>query len=215
MQEEFLWSYVQNKDKIGRSDFLPLFGASLLAYLHESTPRTKRILLKVSGAQYLHRFYDVFPHEALLLLIRDGRDVVHSTINTWPQFRFWMACLRWKRAAEMSFYVQNKFKHEGRLFWCGRFEAAIQDPHEFVKQACEQLELDDSVYPWESIGNQPVMGSSSLNRRGNVRWEPVEKPEGFHPIGHWRQWSAYRRIVFKLIAGEMLTKLGYGFEDEW
>ena len=215
LQQAFLWTHVHNEGKIGDNDFQPLFGASLIAYLHAVVPESKRVLLKVSGVQYLDRFFDVFPHEALLLLVRDGRDVVHSTVKTWPQIRFWMACLRWKRAAKMSLYVKNRFGENKHLFWFGRFEDAIDSPKDFATAAFERLGLDAAKYPWESIDETPVMGSSSLDAPGEVKWEPVEKPAGFKPTGHWRNWSAYRRIIFKAIAGESLVSLGYGREEQW
>jgi protein-tyrosine sulfotransferase len=215
VQNDFLWSYVQNKGKIEDGDFLPLFGASLVAYLQTQAPLDKRILLKIPGVQYLHRFFDVFPHENLLLLVRDGRDVVHSTVKTWPQIRFWMACLRWKRAASMTLYVKKQFEDLKDGFWCGRFEDAIADPRGFVTMACTQFGLEQSEYPWDEIERIPVQGSSSLRDSAQVKWEPVDKPEDFQPYGYWRKWSAYRRMVFKLIAGDELQGLGYGDEDEW
>ena len=36
----------------------------------------------------IQQFYDVFPHEQLLVLVRDGRDLLQSTLKTWPQLRF-------------------------------------------------------------------------------------------------------------------------------
>ncbi|MGB3715267.1 MAG: sulfotransferase [Candidatus Promineifilaceae bacterium] len=215
IQDAFIWSYDQNRNQIASDDFLPLFGASIIAYLHNSTPDGKRILLKIPGVQYLHRFYDVFPYENLLLLVRDGRDVVHSTVRTWPQIRFWMACLRWRRAANMSLYVNSKHNQVDKGFWLGRFEDAVEDPEAFVTNACHHFGLDVEKYPWEIIGNIPVQGSSSIDESGEVNWDPVEKPDGFQPFRHWRDWSPLRKLVFKRLAGEALRKLGYGDEEEW
>ncbi len=215
VQNEFLWSYVQNKDKIGRADFLPLFGASIIAYLHRMTPENKRMLLKIPGVQYLDRFLNVFPHEYLLLVVRDGRDVVHSTVRTWPQIRFWMACLRWRRAAEMTLYVNSMPRDQRPGFWLTRYEEAVVDPRSFITQACRHFDLDVDKYPWEVVDEIPVQGSSMTGDAGDVDWRPVEKSEDFTPVGHWRKWSRYRKSVFKRIAGDQLRKLGYGDEAEW
>jgi protein-tyrosine sulfotransferase len=215
VQREFLWSYTQNKNKIANDDFLPLFGAAIVAYLHSSAPEGDRILVKISGVQFLHRFFDFFPHENLLLLIRDGRDLVHSTVKTWPQIRFWMACLRWRRAASMCLYVNLLYEQRAGVYWMGRFEDAVSDPVNFVTSACRHFGLDPSIYPWDKIGLIPVQGSSSLKESGQVSWEPVYKPKDFQPSGNWRNWSSYRKLVFKIIAGDMLQKMGYGIEEEW
>ena len=101
LQQDFFLSYQQNIGKIGENDFLPIFGASFLAYLYSLVPEDQRMLLKVPGVEYLDYFYDVFPNEHLLLLIRDGRDLVASTIKTWPQLRFSDVCRRWANSAKM------------------------------------------------------------------------------------------------------------------
>lgn len=215
VQDTFLGSYEQNIKQIANDDFLPLFGASIIAYLHNSTPKGRRMLLKIPGVQYLHRFYDIFPYENLLLLVRDGRDVVHSTVRTWPKIRFWMACLRWKRAAKMILYVNSIFDRSDRGFWLGRFEDAVKDPESFMTEASHHFGLEMEKYPLDLIGKIPVQGSSSMDDSGKVKWEPVERPGGFQPFGYWREWSPLRKRVFKQIAGDALQQLGYGDEEEW
>jgi protein-tyrosine sulfotransferase len=112
MQRDFFRTYEQNVAKIGERDFLPLFGAAFIAYLHAFAPDGKRILLKVPGVQHLDGFFAVFPHEHLLVLLRDGRDVVHSTRKTWPQITFGMACRRWKRSARMVLACRQRFQSQ-------------------------------------------------------------------------------------------------------
>jgi hypothetical protein len=112
MQSAFFRTYRQNIGKIGERDFLPLFGAAFIAYLHASAPEGQRILLKVPGVHHLDRFFATFPHEHLLVLLRDGRDVVHSTRKTWPQITFGMACRRWKRSARMVLACHQHYQTE-------------------------------------------------------------------------------------------------------
>jgi protein-tyrosine sulfotransferase len=126
-----------------------------------------------------------------------------------------MACLRWRRAAKMSLYVNSLFSQRDNSFWLGRFEDAVEDPEAFVTKACNHFDLDVERYPWDIIGKIPVQGSSSIGESGEVKWEPVEKPDGFQPFGHWRKWSPLRKLVFKRLAGEALRKMGYGDEEEW
>jgi protein-tyrosine sulfotransferase len=215
MQRRFFLDYEQNVGKLGERDFLPLFGSALIAHLYSFVPEGKRMLLKVPSVQYLSYFFSVFPHENLLLLVRDGRDLVESTLRTWPQLRFAMVCLRWSRAARLvlAFHTCQGAARQG--YWLARFEDAVRDPVSFVREACRRFELDEARFPYDQIEAIPVQGSSSLQKRGSVVWEPTLKPEGFDPIGHWRTWSAARKRLFKLIAGGPLAQLGYCEDQRW
>lgn len=215
LQEEFLWSYEQNMDKIGHRDFLPLFGASFIAYLHVDSPPDRRLLLKVPSVQYLDYFYKVFPHEHLLVLMRDGRDVVHSTLNTWPSLRFSMVCARWRHAAQMALVCHQQFQSRPNGYWLGRFEDAMYKPESFVRAACQRFGLDSVRYPYDLAHEIPVHGSSATGQGGKVTWKPIRRPQDFNPIGHWREWSTLRKAVFKLIAGRQLIALGYEHDMNW
>jgi hypothetical protein len=223
MQRDFLRTYEQNVGRIGAHDFLPLFGAAFIAYLHAFAPEGKRILLKVPGVHHLDRFFAAFPHEQLLVLVRDGRDVVHSTRKTWPQITFGMACRRWKRSAGMVLACHEHYEggHRreqtvlGGQYWLARFEDAVRDPAAFVRQACQRFGLEKGAYPFEGIGRLPVRGSTSLGKQGQVDWTPVDKPGGFSPIGHWRDWSWFQKATFKRIAGRELIALGYCEDLDW
>jgi protein-tyrosine sulfotransferase len=215
LQEKFLWAHRHNIGKLGQRDFLPLLGAAFLAYLGNSVPEDKRILLKVPGVHHLSDFTTMFPHEHLLVLMRDGRDVVHSTLKTWPQLMFWMACRRWKRSARMVLACDERYRKRDSGYWLGRFEHAVEDPAGFVRAACAHFGLDEERYPFERIGEVAVRGSSSLQEQGDVDWQPREKPEGFDPTGHWRDWSRLRTWTFKRIAGQELIALGYCEDLDW
>jgi hypothetical protein len=102
LQEKFLLLYDRNRDQMGRDDFLPLFGGAMINYLYGYVPDGQRMLLKIPSVQYLNNFFSVLPGEDLLVLVRDGRDVVTSTIKTWPQIQFSMACRRWASSPPCS-----------------------------------------------------------------------------------------------------------------
>ncbi|MCZ7570664.1 MAG: sulfotransferase [Ardenticatenaceae bacterium] len=213
VQEEFFRSYKNNRSRIGAADFLPLFGAAFVAHLHSFAPEEKRMLLKMPGVQHLNHFFSVFPHENLLLLVRDGRDVVHSTVRTWPELRFSDVCRRWNRSVRMILAFQERYA--GRQgYWMTRFEDAVRDPEVFVKEACSHFGLDGDKFPYEKIEAIPVQGSSSFMKEGKARYW-VKKPRGFNPIGRWEQWPAGKKRAFKRIAGEALMDLGYCDNLDW
>lgn len=215
VEEEFLWAHEQNFGKIGEYDFLPLYGSSLIGYLHQYTPKDKQVVLKVPSVQYLSLFYALFPHENLIILIRDGRDIVHSTVKTWPQIRFWMVCLRWRRAARVVLACQKAFAKQGKKFMVAQFEEAVLEPEEFIRRACSLFDLPVEDYPFDRIQEIPTRGSSSIHQRESITWQPKEKPPDFQPIGHWKSWGPYRRFIFKNIAGKELIELGYEDDLQW
>jgi len=213
MQENFFFEYNQNRDKMGQHDFLPLFGSAFLAYLYGYIPENQRMLLKMPGVQYLHDFYNLFPKENLLLLVRDGRDVVASTVKTWPQIRFVDACRRWDRSAKVvKEFHGNQDGRSGYLF--ARFEDAVKDPKPFLEEAFAAFDLDPDLYPYDHLGNIPVIGSSTtIKKDGSWTW--TNKPKGFKPVGRWQKWSGWRKRQFKRIAGQSLIDLGYCQDLNW
>ena len=215
LQREFFLAYEQNVGKIGNDDFLPLFGSALIAYLYSFLPPERRMLLKVPSVQYLTCFFSMFPEERLLVLVRDGRDVVHSTVRTWPQLRFSMVCRRWRRAAEMVLRFDAIHGADRKGYWLAKFEDAVSDPVAFVEQACDRFDLDVQRYPFEQIEEIRVQGSSSLRKDGKVVWDHVERPKGFSPVGHWQNWSPGKTRTFKRIAGQALIDMGYCDDLDW
>jgi hypothetical protein len=214
LQRDFFLGYKTNYGRMGEDDFLPIFGASILAYLHESVPPEQRLLIKMPGVQYLSQFFSMFPHENLLILIRDGRDLVHSTLRTWPRLNFVQVCLRWNRSARAVLDSVKRFSdaHCGQ-YWLARYEDALDDPITFVNEACSRFGLDVDRYPFEKIDGIKVIGSSKLEQ--NVTWRFIPKPKGFRPTGYWNKWSPARKIIFKAIAGRSLIELGYCEDLNW
>jgi protein-tyrosine sulfotransferase len=214
LQSNFLAGYKPNAGKLEEEDFVALFGSSLLAYLHLSAPPEKRLLIKMPSVQYLSHFFVMFPYENLLILTRDGRDVVHSTLRTWRNLNIVQVCLRWNRSAQIILAAQKKLA-ETRCdgYWAARYEDALHDPVSFVREACLRFGLDPGRYPLEMIDGIKVIGSSKLQE--NVDWRFIKRPKDFSPVAYWKEWSALRKVIFKAIAGRSLIELGYSQDSNW
>jgi hypothetical protein len=214
LQRDFLLGYKPNSGKLGEEDFVALFGGAMMAYLHEPAPPGQRLLVKMPSVQYLSHFFTMFPHENLLILTRDGRDLVHSTLRTWPRLNFVQVCLRWDRSAKAVLAAMKQLS-ETRCggYWMVRYEDALHDPDAFIREACRRFDLDVECYPFEKIDSIKVIGSSKLEK--NVGWRFIKKPKNFAPVGYWKQWSALRKMIFKSIAGRSLMELGYCEDLSW
>ncbi len=214
-QEQFFKAYKYNMGKIGEDDFLQIFGASIIAYLYKYLPSDKRLLIKVPDVCYLNYFETVFPNENLLLLMRDGRDVVSSTIRTWPKKKFSDACIRWDLSAKIALKYDDVNGGEKNGFLLARYEDAFKDPVSFVTDACNYMGLDVNRYPFDKMDEIRVIGSSSHKKDGKVTWEGEGKPKDFKTQGRWEDWSEKDKDTFKKIAGESLIKSGYCDNLDW
>lgn len=212
-QETFLNGYKPNRERFGQTDFLPLFGSAFLAYLHSHAPPEQRILLKIPGVEQIWHFPHMFPEEKLIILERDGRDLVASTIKSWPKTDFEEICHAWKNSQGLILKFREHPSSSGTCFV--KYEDAVGEPKAFVARVFGELGIDDEDYPYESVDDLPVRGSSALRVDGKVTWDEVSKPKSFNPIGRWGEWSMQQKTVFKRIGGEMLIRAGYADDLNW
>ena len=216
-EKEYFRDYTLNAEKMGKNDFLALFGASFIGYMHSyMTDQSKKMLLKEPDVRFLAYYPLVFPNEELLLLLRDGRDVVYSTLKSWPGWSFTDACHRWEKSARLMLNFDSQHKQNPR-YWMVKYEDVLSDPDSFVKEACKRYSLDDSKFPYDRINDLKIVGSSTDSRKGgNVDWNyHVDKPSNFKPVGRWQEWSPAKKATFKKIAGQTLLDAGYCTDLEW
>lgn len=218
LQEHFFKAYKQNRERIGKNDFLPLFGSALTRHLFSFAPDNKRVLLKIPDVQYLNYFYKVFPKENILLLIRDGRDLVSSTMKSWPGANFKEICQLWDDSARIMLRFKNKHVDNMPGIMFSKYEDIINSPTDFMSVFCQTFDLDTTLYPYDQIENIAVRGSSTLRQESdkkNVSWDAISKPKNFKTTGHWHNWSRKEKAIFKKIAGKTLIELGYSENLDW
>ena len=213
-QEGFFHGYEQNTERMGSDDFLALFGAAFVAYLHSFAPPDERLLVKETSMTALAQFPVVFPAEQLLLLLRDGRDLVASSVRTWPDMRFDDLCRRWASGAETMLDFVDQYPRPD--YWLVKFEDILDAPDAFIRDACRRFGLAVESYPFEAQKEAKVIGSSTMSAEGEVDWsQHLTAPEGFRPTGHWENWTAGQRRTFKRLAGPVLRRAGYAGDDAW
>jgi protein-tyrosine sulfotransferase len=208
-QEKFFQTYQQNRSQLQENDLLCLFGAGMMNYLHSFVPESKTLLIKVPWMQFLNFFFTFFPRENLLLLMRDGRDVVHSTIKTWPNRDFESVCRQWDDSAKIYLDLQKRFNPGEYKICFVKFEDLLQDPVSVTRKVLEAFDLDWLKYPEEKIHDLPIRGSSAMQKEGKVSWFPEKKGNEFKPLGKWCSWSKKEKNIFNTICGETLLKLDY------
>lgn len=214
-QRLFFDAYPHNRERMGANDLLALFGASFIGYLHSFVPENQQALATVPSAASLDFAFTVFPFETPLLLLRDGRDVVASTVATWTHVEFSEACRRWDVGARAILDFEARYASSNMVYSVCKYEDAVQEPAMIVRSMCQQLDLDESRYPFDEIADIPLTGSSSVKKNGSVSWDPIPKPKNFRSLGRWRAWSIQERRTFKAIAGQSLIDTGYCEDLSW
>lgn len=215
-EKEFFGDFPHNSERMQQDDFLPIFGASFIRYLHSFASEGKKVLLKEPDVHNFAYFPIVFPHEQLLLLLRDGRDVVSSTVKTWPQTQFSDVCQRWNDSAKLMLKFSLEHKDNGN-YWITKYEDVLSNQEGFVKEACRRYILDESEFPFSNIKSVPVIGSSIDSQKdGAVDWTTHKKrSDDFKPVGRWGSWSKKEKAIFKRIAGETLVEADYCKDLDW
>lgn len=191
-------------------------GRGLYAFLTEealdrTTPGSRRPLFKTPSVQSVQHFFDLFPDASLLILVRDGRDVVESGVRSFG-WTYEVATRWWCRAARTVLDFEARYRGKAR-YRVVRYEDLVADPEGTLRSLLAFLRLDPVRYDFQAARDLPVYGSSSFRgERAEVHWQPVPKTEAFRPVGRWEGWSPYRRRRFVWAAGDLMRALGYEIE---
>jgi hypothetical protein len=207
--------------------FLRHVGDAWLSYMHADVARGKRIVLKDPSVHGLSEFFTYFPQALLLIIIRDGRDLVASAIKSdfvlprvapfqpghWRRLfgiaDFRILCRQYADSARtIDHFLQSDGRGEhARQIKVVKYESLVANRHPVLKEILVWAGLDPSLCDRERLQDLPVRGSSFL--RGQHGEKVVPRPSEFNPVGRWRQWSKWRRRTFDRLAGPSMRRLGY------
>ena len=182
-------------------------GDGLVSFLWAD--RRRRLVTKNPSVRHLDRFFHFFPSARLLILVRDGRSVVQSAMDTFG-WDFDRACRAWSEAARTIRHFQQTQSARADRWRVIRYEDLVDDTEAQLRAVFEFLRLDAERYDFLAARNLPVRGSSAFGLHdGKVHWEVVPKDNTFTPKERWASWSAAQRERFEWLAGEELRDFGY------
>ena len=182
-------------------------GEGLVAFLWSD--REGRLVSKSPTVTHLDRFFTFFPWARLLVLVRDGRSVVQSAMDTFG-WDFDRACRAWADGARAIHRFQQSSSDRSDRWRMVRYEDLIDNMEGELRGIFEFLRLDATRYDFAAARNLPVRGSSAFGRRGDaVHWDAVPKDQSFAPKERWRSWSPARLERFHWLAGTQLAQFGY------
>jgi len=220
LQQEFLFMFRRSREVMGRYYLLAYLASGWLAAL-QMQAGARRMLFKSPHVQNINLFRHVFPSDILLLCLRDGRDIIRSSLQTFRRWRprskgFSELAREWRHGTEAIL----TFEPGGENAYAGakvvRYEHLVQKPEATMRAVLDHAGLDPGAYDFAALAHLPVRGSSAIPGVGDKRWAPHDKPAHFQPIGRWQvAWSRAEKNCFKAIAGGTLIRAGYATDMRW
>jgi hypothetical protein len=213
------WSEAEGQGDYAK-DLLNHLGEGILSFLYKHVEDNRRLLCKTPRGYNIDNFFRLFPNAKLLILIRDGRDVITSAVKTWPNrfLAFERSAFTWARGARQILeFIHGSDCGVTESSWkLIKFECLIEHPEATVKDLLNFLNIDANTFDINQVQNLRLEGSSVYRGdKDRVHWEPVEKPKDFQPVGRWKSWNWLRKMTFKMIAGQELIRLGYVDNNHW
>lgn len=219
------WRHTMGESHLGDAALLyRCLGDGLLAFLAQTrarydqaraeqfqvTPNPPTCLVsKTPSVHNIRYFFQLFPDAHLLLLVRDGRAVVESTVRSFGGERVALM-QQWANYARELLCFLHDPTNSGKAYRLVRYEDLYTHTETEMRAILAFLGLDAACYDFEAARNLPVIGSSTFKRgTGKVHWLPVQKSADFDPLARAADWDAALHEQFQTIAGAELAQLGY------
>ena len=171
-----------------------------------------RLLTKTPSVENLDQFFHYFPTAYLVILIRDGRSVVYSMMNSFD-WDFEFAVHRWVKAAEIICEFDFKNKGKNNNYIIVKYENLFTDRENELRKLMNFLNLDPEKYDFDQVIHLPVYGSSEIKKtEGWIHWNAIKQNDNFEPLKRWEDWDKKLHNRFNWIAAEAMNKLGYPVE---
>lgn len=181
----------------------------------------RRLVTKTPHVTNLELFFELFPSAPLLILVRDGRSVVESTVKTFSK-PYGYAAREWASSAEEI--LAFKRRHPQANYRMVRYEDLYQSVESELRRIFSFLGLDPDTYDYAAAVDLPVRGSSAVRAQTpnsgrdfwvteGVHWNPTPKPAGFNPLVRWRDWNRAKHERFNWIAGRYMSAFDYSCQQ--
>jgi len=179
-----------------------------LSYSNEK-PNPKVLLTKTPSVRNIDKFFEFFPYDHLIIIVRDGRSLTESGVRSFG-WNYERAMRKWARGAKAILDLINKYQGADKKLLLLRYEDIFQDEERELRKVFKFLDVNPDLYKYESTKHLGVTGSSELKgKEGKVHWKITEKDEDFDPRKRFGNWSNQRHNRFKWIAGNYMKELGY------
>ncbi len=203
-------SEAHEDEETTRADLLNHLGEGLISFMKSRITPGKRLLCKTPSTSNLRHFFSLFPQATLLILVRDGRDVVESARRSWPKNSLSYYARQWSNGARQALdFVHGPGQQHPDQWRLLKYEELVQGGNAVINLA-RFLDLNDGTVDWATCEVTTVRGSSTLRgEQHDLTWKPIQKPSDFDSIGRWKSWTRREHWRFNRVAGRELRELGY------
>lgn len=224
-------------------EFMPYLGDAFMKFLMDKHKDEKNAyFVKDPNFNNIGNFFDIFPEQRLIIILRDGRDIVSSSIkasiykrsyHSWTKHylrkvsravkrhQYFYSYMWAERVKDFNkFLSSDAYKSNRDKVLVVKYEEILQQPEAEGKRIFEFCGVSSEKEILDQLRNIEVMGSSFLGKSGiedakKPNWNPVDKPKEFKPMGRWKDWDKLDKIIFKKFAGDALIQLGYEKNNSW
>ena len=212
LRHEWLAHYRENAAIVQEHELFAWLAGGWLADLQAGEPE-RHLLFKSPHVRQLALFRAALPDDRLILCLRDGRDVVASTLASFEKRRltrsFRQLVHEWRLATEAVLACAPGGPQAHPYTVVVRYEAMVADQAAEIRRIMQAIGLDLAAYPFDRLADLPVFGSSGAKPNGKWRWQQVRRDAGFNPIGRFENWPDHRKRAFHHLAGDTLKRAGY------
>lgn len=166
-----------------------------------------RVVTKTPSVSHLSRCFQLFPTAKPIILVRDGRAVVESSVRSFRR-NYEQVAHEWAAAAaEIQALIATQPADRYLLI---RYEDLQQNTEVEVRKILAFLDLDPALYDFDAMRALPIFGSSQIVSEGarNVHWEGNQFAD-FDPNQRWANWEQGLHERFNRIAGAAMVQFGY------
>jgi hypothetical protein len=210
------WKPDWDLDPAAREELLEGLGDGLISFLdrqRQADPRNRgaryRMVARTPHVGNLHLFFKLFPSARLIVLVRDGRDLVESFVRSF-KVEYEPVMRKWAEAAQTIIEFDRAHRGGPFQYTIVRYEDLVSALEPSLRGLLAFLGLDAARYDFTAAAAAPVIGSSTFRGGApDVHWDPVPKTADFNPLDRSREWPADRTAQFNSIAGDYLLHFGY------
>ena len=194
-----------------RDELWPSIGTGLQGWLAAHTAPDHRILTKMPSVRNMQLLPRLFPSASMVVLVRDGKDVVESCVRTFG-WTYERAMRQWARAARTivdfeAWAAAAGFTGMRRV----SYEQLVADEAGTIGSLLDFAGLPRDTYDFTLIEKLPIRGSSVVRGvQGDVTWKPLDKPAKIDTVDRTAGWDVRLHRRYDWLAGDMAEAVGYG-----
>ena len=164
---------------------------------------------KISWGSKIAKRYDetieLWPNSFFMFMMRDGRDIVASRINS-GNFNQSVEHVARGYVTQVNQFKKLASKHETRAIFIN-YEDLVSKPRESLEQLCDSLELQWSE---NVLSHQTENLTIFKDPTGHLSADQLKQPINSKSIGRWKKELNRDDVsAFEIIAGETLEEFGY------